>query len=68
MAVAVRTRRSSVQEYHQMGLARILKDWPHWDNEFPENIHEMEKRQDLSEEIKRAILSGTARRLYGLDG
>ena len=35
---------------------------------FPENIHEMEKRQDLSDEGKRAIFSGTARRLYGLDG
>ena len=43
-------------------------DWPHWDNGFPENIHEMEKRQDLSDEGKRAIFSGTARRLYGLDG
>jgi uncharacterized protein len=41
-------------------------DWPHWDNEFPENIHELRKRNDLSEELKQQILSKTARRLYGL--
>ncbi len=40
-------------------------DWPHWDNGFPENIHEMQKRQDISEETKRQILSDTAQRLYG---
>ncbi len=43
-------------------------DWPHWDNEFPENIDHMQSRKDLSDELKRQILSGTARRLYGLDG
>jgi hypothetical protein len=43
-------------------------DWPHWDHEFPENIHEMQKRSDLSDEAKRQILSATARRLYGLEG
>ncbi len=41
-------------------------DWPHWDNEFPENIEEFHKRRDLSDEMKRAILAG-ARRLYGLN-
>ena len=41
-------------------------DWPHWDHEFPENIHEMQKRADLSDDLKRQILSGTARRLYGV--
>ena len=43
-------------------------DWPHWDHEFPENIHQMQKRADLSDDMKRQILSGTARRLYDLPG
>jgi len=51
-----------------LGKAGIFyaSDWPHWDNEFPENIHAFEKRKDLSDEMKRQILSGSARRLYGL--
>src|SRR5436190_1902143 len=51
-----------------LGKAGIFyaSDWPHWDNEFPENIHHMEHRKDLSDELKRQIFSGTARRLYGL--
>jgi predicted TIM-barrel fold metal-dependent hydrolase len=51
-----------------LGKAGIFyaSDWPHWDNEFPENIHEMQNRKDLSDELKRQIMSGTARRLYGL--
>jgi predicted TIM-barrel fold metal-dependent hydrolase len=53
-----------------LGSAGIFyaSDWPHWDNEFPENIHELEKRTDLSDDMKRQIFSGAARRLYGLPG
>ena len=53
-----------------LGRASIFyaSDWPHWDHGFPENIHEMQKRKDLSDETKRQILSGTAKRLYGLPG
>jgi hypothetical protein len=53
-----------------LGKAGIFyaSDWPHWDNEFPENIHHMAERKDISDELKRQIFSGTARRLYGLDG
>jgi predicted TIM-barrel fold metal-dependent hydrolase len=52
-----------------LGKAGIFyaSDWPHWDNEFPENIHHMEGRKDISDELKRQIFSGTARRLYGLE-
>ena len=41
-------------------------DWPHWDNEYPENIQHIWERQDLSESAKRAILSDNARRMYGV--
>jgi len=53
-----------------LGRAGIFyaSDWPHWDNEFPENIREMQNRKDISEETKRQILSDTAQRLYGLSG
>lgn len=53
-----------------LGEAGIFyaSDWPHWDHEFPENIHEMGKRADLSEELKRRVFGGAARRLYGLAG
>lgn len=53
-----------------LGKAGIFyaSDWPHWDHGFPENIHEMLERRDISEEMKRGILSETARRLYGLSG
>jgi hypothetical protein len=51
-----------------LGDAGIVyaSDFPHWDHGFPENIHEMQTRKDLSDETKRQILSGAARRLYGL--
>ncbi len=51
-------------------LTRIFyaSDCPHRDNESPENSHAPATRKDLSAELKRRILSETARRLYGLDG
>ena len=53
-----------------LGEAGIFyaSDWPHWDNEFPRNIQEMQERKDVSEEVKRQILFDTAKRLYGLNG
>ncbi|HXG35422.1 MAG TPA: amidohydrolase family protein [Dehalococcoidia bacterium] len=39
-------------------------DWPHWDAEFPENIHELVRREDLSPQFKQKILADNARRLY----
>jgi predicted TIM-barrel fold metal-dependent hydrolase len=39
-------------------------DIPHWDNEFPENIHMIEGRKDLSAEAKRKILHDNAQTLY----
>ena len=41
-------------------------DWPHWDHEFPENIHNLQRREDLSAETKHWIFSGTAKAMYKL--
>ena len=41
-------------------------DVPHWDHDFPENIHELATREDLSVESKRKILYLNTRRLYEL--
>ena len=51
-----------------LGRAGVFyaSDWPHWDHEFPANIRALRARRDLPEEAKRAILAGTARRLYDL--
>jgi predicted TIM-barrel fold metal-dependent hydrolase len=50
------------------GGERYASDWPHWDHEFPESIAALRGRRDLPAETKQAVLAGTARRLYGLDG
>ena len=39
-------------------------DVPHWDHDYPENLHEMATRKDLSLETRRKILGENARRLY----
>ena len=51
-----------------LGRAGIFyaSDFPHWDHEYPKNIEEMRERHDLSDDTKREVLAGTARRLYGL--
>lgn len=51
-----------------LGRAGIIyaSDWPHWDNEFPENIHTLRERRDLDDATKASILAGAARRLYNL--
>jgi hypothetical protein len=41
-------------------------DVPHWDCEFPENLHHIQERADLSERAKSKILYDNARALYGL--
>jgi len=39
-------------------------DVPHWDHDYPENLHEMADREDLSPESRRKILGENARRMY----
>ena len=41
-------------------------DFPHWDNSYPQSLHEIRDRGDLADAQKRKILSDNARRLYGL--
>ena len=43
-------------------------DWPHWDTEFPENIHHLAGREDLSPEARKWLLADTAKQLYKLSG
>jgi predicted TIM-barrel fold metal-dependent hydrolase len=42
-------------------------DYPHWDNEFPQNIKVLRDRGDISENAKRKILRENALRLYRLN-
>ena len=39
-------------------------DVPHWDHDYPANIHELATRDDLSVETRGKILSENTRRLY----
>ena len=39
----------------------FASDIPHWDNEFPENLHKIMEREDLSTGAKEKILSKNAR-------
>ena len=39
-------------------------DIPHWDTEFPENLHMVQSRKDLSDETKNKLLYENAKALY----
>lgn len=39
-------------------------DIPHWDTEFPENLHQIQNHKDLSDETKEKLLSENAKALY----
>jgi predicted TIM-barrel fold metal-dependent hydrolase len=41
-------------------------DYPHWDMDYPDSARELWERNDLSEHLKRKILSENAQRVYGL--
>jgi len=41
-------------------------DVPHWDHDYPENVHELATREDLSPETRRKILYENTRRMYEL--
>ena len=42
-------------------------DIPHWDNEFPKNLHDLRAHPQLGRETKEKILYQNARTLFGLD-
>lgn len=41
-------------------------DIPHWDAEFPENLHILQKRRDLSDEMRFKLLYENAKSLYAI--
>ncbi|NIO09030.1 MAG: amidohydrolase family protein, partial [Deltaproteobacteria bacterium] len=41
-------------------------DIPHWDNEFPENLHFLRKTQTLSDDVKQKILYQNGKQLFGV--
>ncbi len=44
----------------------FASDFPHWDAEYPDNLHAIRRRDDLSAESKRKLLRENAMRLYSL--
>jgi len=44
----------------------FASDLPHWDCEYPENLHSIKSRPDLSESTKAKILATNVAKLYGL--
>lgn len=53
-------------QYLSPDVLYYATDWPHWDHEFPDNIEHLSRRDDLSPDDKKWLLSETARRLYQL--
>jgi len=41
-------------------------DIPHWDNEFPDNLHDLREHKQLSSEAKEKILYKNAKELFAL--
>jgi predicted TIM-barrel fold metal-dependent hydrolase len=41
-------------------------DYPHWDSDWPESTKPLRTRQDISDGDREKLLSGNARRFYGL--
>jgi len=48
-------------------IVMYASDYPHWDCEYPESLHTVMERKDLSETQRQALLHDTAARFYGLD-
>ncbi|HXG36156.1 MAG TPA: amidohydrolase family protein [Dehalococcoidia bacterium] len=47
-------------------LFLYASDWPHWDGDYPESLHEVLEREDLTEIQRTNIVRGAAERFYGL--
>lgn len=43
-------------------------DYPHWDGDYPNSLHEMQARTDLTEAQRQGVLRGAAERFYGVAG
>jgi predicted TIM-barrel fold metal-dependent hydrolase len=44
----------------------FASDFPHWDAEYPENLHSIRERTDLTDQNRQRILRDNAMRLYAL--
>ena len=57
-----------VQTVDYVGAAHLIyaTDLPHWDTEFPGNLHEIRTTDVLSPEFKKLILHDNAKALYGV--
>jgi predicted TIM-barrel fold metal-dependent hydrolase len=51
-----------------VGAERFLyaSDIRHWDNESPENLHDLRDQRDFSDDVKRKILYKNAKNLFAL--
>jgi predicted TIM-barrel fold metal-dependent hydrolase len=47
-------------------LFMYASDWPHWDGDYPESLHELQYRPDLTELQPANVLGGAAERFYAL--
>jgi hypothetical protein len=41
-------------------------DWPHWDGDYPSSLHEIQEREDLTEDQRTGLLYRSAERFYQL--
>ena len=56
------------QTIDYLGAEHFLyaSDIPHWDNEFPENLHHLRNHPALSDDVKEKILYQNGKKLFGL--
>jgi len=48
-------------------IVMYASDFPHWDGSYPDSLHTLQARSDITESQKHGILRGAAARFYGLD-
>ncbi len=48
-------------------IVMYASDFPHWDGTYPESLHTLQARSDLTEAQMNGLLRGAAARFYGLD-
>lgn len=46
-------------------VVMYASDYPHWDHEYPQSLHKLRERPDLSEEQNYGLMRGAAERFYG---
>ncbi len=46
-------------------IIMYASDFPHWDGGYPENLFQMQRREDLTDSQRYGVLRGAAERFYG---